>query len=52
MNEENQVYFVDSDKLPPAALDEKAQIGAGSILPYQPYGIYGRNAGHSVGYQR
>ena len=26
MNEENQVYFVDSDKLPPAALERKHRL--------------------------
>ena len=26
MNEENQVYFVDSDKLPQAALDRKHRL--------------------------
>ncbi len=52
MNEENQVYFIDSDKLPPAAAGEKAQTGAGSVLPHKSYGIYGGNAGYSIGYQR
>ena len=26
MNEENQVYFIDSDKLPPAALERKHRL--------------------------
>ena len=26
MNEENQVYFVDSDQLPPAALERKHRL--------------------------
>lgn len=46
MNEENQVYFVDSDKLPPAALERKAPSGTGSVFSDQPYGVYGGNAGH------
>ena len=52
MNEENQVYFVDSDQLPPAALGAEAPTRAGSVFPNQPYGIYGRNAGDRVRYQR
>ena len=48
MNEENQVYFIDSDKLPPAALERKHRLGAGSVFPYKSYGIYGRNAGYSI----
>ena len=26
MNEENQVYFIDSDQLPPAALERKHKL--------------------------
>lgn len=29
MNEENQVYFIDSDQLPPAALERKHKLEIG-----------------------
>ena len=46
MNEENQVYFVDSDKLPPAALERKHRLEQDPSFRNQPYGVYGGNAGH------
>ena len=48
MNEENQVYFIDSDKLPPTALERKHRLEQDPVFPYKSYGIYGRNAGYSI----
>ena len=47
MNEENQVYFVDSDKLPEEALKRKHRLER-SNFPYQPHGIHGRDGSDPV----
>ena len=48
MNEENQVYFVDSDKLPEEALKRKHRLEQDPYVPHKPYGIYGRNGSDPV----
>ena len=36
MNEENQVYFIDSDTLPPAALERKHRLEQDSRTSLRP----------------